>query len=80
MARQDVRFVERSYMSLLLEADPDYYATRNNGHEYEFSNGRRFKEHVPYTGYGPTFDYRVAYEGDHVTYGGDYVSYTTEPF
>jgi hypothetical protein len=49
------RTVERSYLSLMLERDPEYYArTRNtNRTEYRFSNGREFKGHDLYRNYFP---------------------------
>lgn len=70
------RLVERSYLSLLLEKDPDYYArTRNtNRVEYRFSNGREFLGHDLYNNYGP-FDYPVIYGGESVVYNGETVLY-----
>ncbi len=51
------RLVERSYLSILLERDPDYYArTRNtNRVEYKMSNGREFLGHDLYANYFPQF-------------------------
>lgn len=49
------RLVERSYLSMLLQADPEFYArTRNtNRAEYRFSNGREFMGHELYRNYFP---------------------------
>lgn len=65
-----VRYTERSYMSELLLRDPDFYADRRNGHEYEFSNGRKFKQREPYESFGP-FDYTVYLGEDPVFFGED---------
>lgn len=55
MSQERVRFVERSYRSILLEADPDFYQRSNNLNriEYKFSNGREFKGHNIYDNYTP---------------------------
>lgn len=47
--------VERSYIGMLLQAEPDFYArTRNtNRVEYKFSNGREFKGRDLYSNYFP---------------------------
>ncbi len=68
--------VERSYLSILLERDPDYYArTRNtNRVEYKMSNGREFLGHDIYSNYFP-IDVPVIYGGLVVTYNGEVVTY-----
>ena len=69
------RLVERSYISLLLAKDPDYYARNaaNNQVEYDFSDlgGRKFKSREPYD-FGP-YTYFYEYEGLPVTYNGELV-------
>jgi hypothetical protein len=72
------RLVERSYLSLLLEADPDYYTTSRNTNraEYRFSNGREFLGHNIYENYKP-FLYGVEYLGIPVFYNGEIVTYQT---
>lgn len=76
MASHNVRQVERSYISLLLEKDPDYYARNapNNQTEYDFSDlgGRKFKSREPYA-LGP-YTYHYEYEGELVTYNGELVT------
>jgi hypothetical protein len=49
MANPNVRYTERSYMSLLLERDPEFYGDRKRLVAYEFSNGRKFIAPEPYT-------------------------------
>ena len=53
MSRDRVRLVERSYMSMLIKQNPEYYAEARNTNrvEYEFSNGRKFRGHEIYTNY-----------------------------
>jgi len=55
MAAQRVRFVERSYKSLVLDAEPDFYekSAPINTTVYEFSNGRRFMARRLYDNYFP---------------------------
>jgi hypothetical protein len=36
----EVRTVEISWLSVILKADPDFYAKRKDEKLYEFSNGR----------------------------------------
>jgi hypothetical protein len=62
------RTVERSYLSLLLERDPEYYSrTRDtNRVEYRFSNGREFKGHALYSNYFPLM-FPVSDDGIDVT-------------
>lgn len=38
-----VRTVERSWLQLVLQADPEFYAKRKDELLYEFSNGRQFR-------------------------------------
>ena len=38
----EVKTVEISYLSVILKADPDFYAKRKREKLYEFSNGREF--------------------------------------
>lgn len=79
MAKGDVRYTERSYMALLLERDPEFYADRTRQVEYEFGNVREFIARPTYSSYGPTFSY-VVYLGDEpVYYGTDQVQYEMEP-
>jgi hypothetical protein len=70
------RLVERSYLSLLLEADPEYYSRSRNTNraEYVFSNGREFMGHNLYSNYAP-YEYGVTYENI-VFYNGEMVTYT----
>lgn len=53
MSTERVRLVERSYMSMILKQNPEYYtqARNTNRTEYEFSNGRRFTGHEIYQNY-----------------------------
>lgn len=71
--------VERSYLSLLLERDPEYYARNRNTNrtEYKFSNGREFLGHELYGNYGP-FTYGVTYRGEPVLYLGEMVTYESD--
>lgn len=73
------RLVERSYLSLLLEADPEYYSRSRNTNrvEYRFSNGREFLGHNLYSNYPPYF-YGVEYNGELVYYDGEMVIYQTD--
>jgi hypothetical protein len=73
------RLVERSYLSLLLEADPDFYSTSRNSNraEYRFSNGREFMGRDIYSNYGP-YTYGVEYLGALVYYNGEMVTYQTD--
>lgn len=79
MANGNVRYTERSYMAVLLERDPDFYADRNRQVEYEFANGRQFIARTTYSSYGPTFSYVVYYGNDPVYYGAEKVQYEMEP-
>lgn len=79
MANGNVRYTERSYMAVLLERDPDFYADRNRQVEYEFGNGREFIARPPYSSYGPTFSYVVYLGNDPVYLGLDKVLIEMEP-
>lgn len=79
MANGNVRYTERSYMAVMLERDPDFYADRNRQVEYEFGNGREFIARPTYSGYGPEFSYVVYFGNDPVYYGADKVQYEMEP-
>lgn len=79
MAKGDVRYTERSYMALLLERDPEFYADRTQQVEYEFGNGRTFIARPTYSSYGPEFSYVVYYGNDPVYYGAEQVQYEMEP-
>lgn len=72
------RLVERSYLSLLLEADPDFYSTSRNTNrvEYRFSDGREFMGRDLYGNYAP-YEYGVVYGETIVFYNGEMVTYTT---
>jgi hypothetical protein len=66
--------VERSYLSLLLERDPNFYADSAPGNQiaYEFSNGRRFRAPdagLTYDNFKPYTD-NVVY-GDQIVFYGD---------
>lgn len=52
---KNVRFVERSLKSIILDAEPSFYENSNpqNQTVYEFSNGRRFNGRQPYDNYTP---------------------------
>lgn len=67
--------VERSYVSLLLEKDPDFYArARDTARvEYRFSNDREFFGHELYN-WGP-FAYEVIYNGEEVWDSGEKIHY-----
>lgn len=69
------RMVERSYLSLLLERDPDYYARSRNTNrvEYRMSNGREFKGHDLYANYFPLM-FPVIDEGIYVYDEGELVT------
>ena len=71
------RLVERSYMALLLERDPEYYTnTRpSNRVAYKFSNGREFTDREPYAG---GYLYGVEYRGELVFWNGEMVTYETD--
>ncbi len=82
------RLVERSYLSILLERDPDYYArTRNtNRVEYKMSNGREFLGHDIYSNYFPLDllvyigPYPVIYDGALVSYEAQSLADVDQPF
>lgn len=79
MANGNVRYTERSYMALLLERDPEFYADRNRQVEYEFGNGHEFIARPTYSSYGPTFSYVVYLGNDPVYLGLDKVLIEMEP-
>jgi hypothetical protein len=70
--------VERSYLSMLLEADPEFYSRARDSArvEYEFSDGRKFLGREPYN-YGP-YLYGVEYLGELVYYNGEMVVYQSD--
>jgi len=39
----DVKNIEFSWWSIVLKADPDFYAKRKREKLFEFSNGRQFR-------------------------------------
>jgi len=79
MAKGDVRYTERSYMALLLERDPEFYADRNRQVEYEFGNGREFLARPAYSSYGPKFSYVVYLGNDPVYLGTEQVQLEMDP-
>lgn len=79
MANGNVRYTERSYMAVMLERDPDFYADRNRQVEYEFGNGREFIARPTYSSYGPTFSYVVYVGYDPVYLGTEKVLLEMEP-
>lgn len=70
--------VERSYISLLLEKDPDFYANARDTArvEYRFSNDREFLGHELYN-WGP-FAYEVIYNDQEVWENGEKVLYYSD--
>jgi hypothetical protein len=64
MSNERVRQVERSYMSMLIKQNPDFYAQARNTNraEYEFSNGRKFMGHNIYSNFFPR-EFHVIDEG-----------------
>lgn len=43
MAIGDVRTIERPWLSLIIEKDPEFFAKRKDELLFEFSNGRQFR-------------------------------------
>lgn len=70
-----VQTVTRSWHSVVLDANPDFYADRTDELFYQFSNGREFRGNP--NGVGVYTDPQpVTYLGSHaVLYLGDLVTY-----
>lgn len=77
------RLIERSYLSLLAERDPEYYARTRSTNQVEYripENGRKFFGHDYYTNYEADVAFQVVYNGDDnpVYYNGQPVIYTVD--
>jgi hypothetical protein len=77
------RLVERSYISLLLERDPEYYARTRSTNQVEYripETGRKFLGHDYYGNYADDVSFQVVFKGDDnpVYYNGSAVVYTVD--
>lgn len=77
------RLVERSYLSLLLERDPEYYARTRSTNQVAYripENGRKFLSPDYYENYAADVQFQVVYNGDDnpVFYNGQAVVYTQD--
>lgn len=77
------RLVERSYLSLMVERDPEYYARTRSTNQVEYripENGRKFLGHDYYANYAADVAFQVVYGGDDnpVFYAGSAVVYTQD--
>lgn len=43
MPAGEVRTIEQSWLTVILKADPEFYAKRRDEKLYEWSNGREFR-------------------------------------